>query len=105
MTTPAIVAEWNACNDLQDRLYISHIQVDLAVKFLNNPRVQGSPMDQKMAFLRKKGKFISCIIKYKKVLSCSQALSPPVKFSLDPPKIGSPRNKFFGPTLKNLFPL
>ncbi|XP_064385091.1 peroxisomal membrane protein PEX14-like [Halichondria panicea] len=29
--------------------------VDLAVKFLTNPRVTGSPMDQKRAFLTKKG--------------------------------------------------
>ncbi len=29
--------------------------VDLAVKFLSNPRVAGSPMDQKRAFLQKKG--------------------------------------------------
>ncbi len=32
--------------------------VDLAVKFLTNPRVTGSPMDQKRAFLTKKGDLI-----------------------------------------------
>lgn len=29
--------------------------MDLAVRFLSNPRVAGSPTDQKRAFLRKKG--------------------------------------------------
>lgn len=31
------------------------MQVDVAVKFLNNPRVVNSPLDQKKAFLKKKG--------------------------------------------------
>ena len=34
--------------------------VDLAVKFLSNPRVTGSPMDQKRAFLKKKGEHSYC---------------------------------------------
>lgn len=36
----------------------SHLRqnlVELAVKFLNNSRVQDSPMEQKKAFLKKKG--------------------------------------------------
>lgn len=32
-------------------------QVDLAVKFLNNPRVAGSPLETKQAFLKKKGTY------------------------------------------------
>ena len=39
-------------------------------------------------------------------LICPITFNVPVKFNLDPPKIGSPRNKLiFGPTLKILFPL
>lgn len=52
-------------------------------------------MDQKMAFLRKKGKFISCIVQYKKVLSHSQALSPPSPKSLGTRLPKSPNDKNF----------
>ena len=38
----------------------SPAQIDVAVKFLNNPRVVGSPLDQKKAFLKKKGEFLLC---------------------------------------------
>ena len=36
--------------------------VDLAVKFLSNPRVTGSPMEQKRAFLKKKGEHILILL-------------------------------------------
>ena len=37
------------------RLLFTVPQVDVAVKFLNNPRVIGSPLEQKKVFLQKKG--------------------------------------------------
>ena len=50
-------------------------QVDLAVKFLTNPRVQDSPMAQKRAFLEKKGQ-----------LTALHACSTSIWASLPPPR-------------------
>ena len=46
----------------------SQNRLDLAMKFLNNPRVMSYPMESRRAFLRKKGWFsLVCIMWLKRV--------------------------------------
>lgn len=39
-----------------DSTLMLYMQIDLAIRFLNNPRVVSSPVEQKRAFLKKKGR-------------------------------------------------
>lgn len=44
--------------NIQPSLVARQNLVDLAMKFLNNPRVMSYPLEEKKAFLRKKGEII-----------------------------------------------
>lgn len=45
----------------QDPSALRHNLVELAVKFLKNPKVWERPMEDKKAFLRKKGQKVTCV--------------------------------------------